>query len=226
MAFGDSLTEGVVSLSATVLALDLPASYPTVLRNSLRARYPTQSSLTVINAGSAGEFASGEGIRRFGSTLAANQPDVVLLMEGTNDLLFQLRGIDPALQALDSMMSEAEARNVRVCLATIPPQRGGSIPDRSIVASIVPGFNDQIRALAIRHGAVLVDVYAGMKDDLSLIGRDNLHPTLHGYEVMAGIFEEAIVRAFDSRAAVTGYGALFDTSSPASRTMRSIGASR
>ena len=100
MTFGDSLTEGVISLSPTILALDLPGSYPSVLRNLLRARYPTQS-LTMFNAGNAGEFASGEGVRRFRSTLIAHQPEVVLLMEGTNDLLFQQRGVEPALQALE-----------------------------------------------------------------------------------------------------------------------------
>jgi lysophospholipase L1-like esterase len=224
MAFGDSLTEGVVSLSSTFLTVDLPASYPTVLRNLLRARYPTQS-LTVINAGNAGELASGEGIRRVGSTLSANQPEVLLLMEGTNDLLFQQRGIEPALTALEAMMAEAEARNIRVCLATIPPQRPGGFPDRSIVAGIIPGFNDQVRALAARRNAILVDVYAGMKDDLSLLGRDNLHPTPRGYEVMASIFEEALVRAFDSRQSAPAYRS-FATVLPVSRTMRANGASR
>ena len=222
MAFGDSLTEGVISISGTALAVDLPGSYPTVLRNLLRARYP-MAPPTVINAGSAGELASGDGIRRFGSTLTAHQPEVVLLMEGTNDLLFQHRGIEPALAALESMMAEAESRNIRVCLATLPPQRCCSFPDRSAVAGIIPGFNEEVRALALRRNAVLVDVYAGMKDDLSLLGRDNLHPTARGYEVMASIFEDAIVRAFDPRSAPAGYP-LFGV--PASRTMRSSGAKR
>ena len=123
VAFGDSLTEGVVSVAPTLLSLDLPASYPTVLRGLLRAQYPSQT-ITVVNAGSAGEFASGDGLKRFGPTLA-NWPEVVLLMEGTNDLLFAHQGIEPALSALDAMMRDAESRNIRVCLATIPPQRAG-----------------------------------------------------------------------------------------------------
>ena len=92
MAFGDSLTEGVVSLAPTLLALDMPASYPTVLRGLLRAQHRTQS-IDVINAGNAGELASGEGLTRFRPALASNNPEVVLLMEGTNDLLFQQRGL-------------------------------------------------------------------------------------------------------------------------------------
>jgi hypothetical protein len=54
-----------------------------------------------------------------------------------------------------------------------------------------------VRALAASHSAVLVDVYAGMKDDLSLIGIDDLHPTEHGYEVMAQIYFDAIKAAFE-----------------------------
>jgi lysophospholipase L1-like esterase len=224
LAFGDSLTEGVVSLGPTILSLDLPSSYPTVLRGLLRARYTTQS-LTVVNAGSAGEFASGEGIARFRPTLQQNRPEVVLLMEGTNDLLFQFRGVEPALTALDGMMREAESQNVRVCLATIPPQRVGGLRGRDVVAGLIPGFNNDVRALAARHGAVLVDVYAGMKDDLSLIGLDDLHPTPRGYEVMASIFADAIKRNFEVQQ-TAGYDALRDADGSASRTMRLNGASR
>ena len=225
VAFGDSLTEGVVSLAPTLLALDLPASYPTVLRGLLRAQYPSQS-VTVVNAGSAGEFASGDGLKRFGPTLAANTPEVVLLMEGTNDLLFAQRGIEPALSALDAMMRDAESRNIRVCLATIPPQRAGGARSRDLVAGLIPGFNDQVRALAVSHNAVLVDVYAGMKDDLSLIGVDDLHPTARGYEAMASIYRDAIAKAFEARATTSAYGAPADSALTPSRTIRSNATNR
>ena len=36
-----------------------------------------------------------------------------------------------------------------------------------------------------------------MKDDLSLIGLDDLHPTVFGYEVMARIYLEAIEKGFE-----------------------------
>jgi lysophospholipase L1-like esterase len=225
VTFGDSLTEGVISLSPTILALDRPGSYPSVLRNLLRVRYPTQS-MTIFNAGNAGELASGEGIRRFRGTLIANQPEVVLLMEGTNDLLFQQHGVEPALQALESMINDAESLNVRVCLATIPPQRPFSSPDRTAVAGLIPGFNDQVRALAARRNAVLIDVFAAMKDDLSLIGQDNLHPTARGYEVMAGVFEEGLTRAFGPQSTPAAYGVGAGAAASSSRTMRENGAKR
>jgi lysophospholipase L1-like esterase len=196
LAFGDSLTEGVISQSATILAIDLPQSYPTVLRRYLQSGYRQQMP-EVINAGAAGELASGDGVARFRGVLLANRPEVVLLMEGTNDLLQLQPGATRALAALDSMMREAEGQNVRVCLATVPPQRAGGVRHRDVVAALIPSFNNNVRALAARHGAVLIDVYEGMKDDLSIIGVDDLHPTPAGYEVMAKIFYNAIRNAFD-----------------------------
>ena len=82
----------------------------------------------------------------------------------------------------------------------MPPQRPNSVPNRSAVAAIIPSFNDRIRALAAAEGVALVDVYDGMKDNLNLIGRDNLHPTELGFSAIADIFYDAIVRAFEAPA--------------------------
>jgi lysophospholipase L1-like esterase len=196
LAFGDSITEGAVSQTIGFLAFDLATSYPARLRALLRGRYTLQST-DVLNEGIGGETAAGDGLKRFRSNLLQNRPDVVLIMEGSNDLLSGSRGADDALIALDLMMKEAEGQNIKVCLATVPPQRAGGLKHRDSVAASIPGFNDQVRALAASHSAVLVDVYAGMKDDLSLIGIDDLHPTEHGYEVMAQIYFDAIKTAFE-----------------------------
>jgi lysophospholipase L1-like esterase len=196
LAFGDSITEGSVSQSVGLLVLDLATSYPARLRALLRARYTLQST-DVLNEGVGGETAAGDGLKRFRPNLLQNRPEVVMIMEGTNDLLAGSRGAEDALIALDMMMKEAEGQNIKVCLATIPPQRAGGLKHRDAVAALIPGFNDQVRALAAAHSAVLVDVYAGMKDDLSLIGVDDLHPTEHGYEVIAQIYFDAIKAAFE-----------------------------
>jgi hypothetical protein len=47
------------------------------------------------------------------------------------------------------MMRDAESRNIRVCLATIPPQRAGGARARDLVAGLIPGFNDKLRVLAV-----------------------------------------------------------------------------
>ena len=197
LAFGDSLTYGVVSASVTTL-VTIPESYPFLLQNRLVMQYPQQTPV-VLNEGNPGELASGDGVRRFRSVLLAHRPEVVLLMEGTNDLLPGLAGPDAALSALRAMIQEAKGQNIRIALATIPPQRAGGLRRRDIVAAFIPVFNDRIRALAAAEGIPVVDVYGGMKDDLSLIGIDDLHPTLRGYDVMAGIYFDAIRTNFENR---------------------------
>jgi lysophospholipase L1-like esterase len=199
LAFGDSLTAGEVSFGPT-FGIFLPNdSYPAVLQRRLASYYRFQTP-TVTNAGFGGEEAGDGGIRRFPNVLANVRPDVVLLMEGTNDLLDRPdigRGADRAIDALRQMVQHAKSVNVAVGLATIPPQRPNGVRSRGAVAAIIPAFNERIRALATDEGVLLIDVYDRMKDDLSLIGVDDLHPTVRGYDVMADVFFEAIKQAFE-----------------------------
>ena len=72
VAFGDGLTEKW-SRSPWCYP-SVPASYLAALRGLLRAVLASQT-ITVVNAGSAGEFTSADGLKRFGPTpLAANTP--------------------------------------------------------------------------------------------------------------------------------------------------------
>jgi lysophospholipase L1-like esterase len=204
VAFGDSLTAGTLAVTPTLLVEVSPSAYPRMLRNLLQDRYRQQTPTvpTVINEGEPGEQAADGGIRRFRGVLLQHQPEVVLLMEGTNDLLGLSAGADHAIAALELMVREATGQNVRVALATIPPQRPGGVRGRDAVAALIPGFNERIRALAMAARVVLVDVYAAMEGDLSLLGADDLHPTARGYEVIAETFFEAIQANFQ----VTGNG--------------------
>ncbi len=86
LAFGDSLTAGVLSPAVTLLIVSPPDSYPFGLQSRLVSRYRQQTPV-VLNEGNPGELASGTGVQRFRSVLLQNRPEVVLLMEGTNDLL-------------------------------------------------------------------------------------------------------------------------------------------
>ncbi len=201
LAFGDSLTAGVLSPAVMLLIVSPPESYPFVLQSRLVPRYRQQTPV-VLNEGNAGEQASGTGVQRFRSVLQQNRPEAVLLMEGTNDLLSGQIGADFAINALRAMVTEAKSQNVRIALATIPPQRGNGLRNRGAVAGMIPGFNDRVRSLASAEGVPLIDVYNGMKDDLSYIGIDDLHPTARGYDAMATIYFEAIKATFEVRPAL------------------------
>jgi len=201
VAFGDSLTAGEVSPAPSLLFLSPTDAYPFRLEGMLRARYPRQT-ITVENHGVPGELATEGGGARLPSVLTARRPEVVLIMEGTNDL--HTRTPDRIVDALNGMIRDASQRQVMVFLATVPPQRPGG--RRDAVARIVPVLNDLIRALAAREKVPLVDVYAPLAADLSLIGRDDLHPTELGYQVMARTFFDAIVARLDTSVTPPAFG--------------------
>jgi lysophospholipase L1-like esterase len=204
LAFGDSLTAGVMSPAVMLLIVSPPESYPFVLQGHLVARYRQQAPV-VVNEGNPGEGAAFTGVQRFRSVLLQNRPNIVLLMEGTNDLLGGQGAANAAIDALRTMVLEAKSQGIRIALATIPPQRAGGVRNRGAVVALIPGFNDRIRSLASGEGIPLIDVFNGMKDDLSYIGVDDLHPTARGYDAMATIYFDAIKSAFEVRPTLGGF---------------------
>ncbi|MGE3188615.1 MAG: GDSL-type esterase/lipase family protein, partial [Vicinamibacterales bacterium] len=158
LAFGDSVTAGVV---ATVnpsgdpffLLQDVPGdSYPAVLARLLAERYPAQA-ITVSNEGKGGEKAV-DGVGRAQGLIAAQRPEVVLLLDGYNDLSTAGEaGIAPAIAAITDIAKDARFRGARVFLATLtPPAPGGN---RGIGNQTVVRFNEALREVARGEGAVL-----------------------------------------------------------------------
>ncbi len=204
LAFGDSLTAGEVS-SPVSTVLDVTASYPVKLQQMLAAQYPTQT-IEVINAGVPGERTN-NGASRIGLEIGAARPEVVLIMEGTNDALRATFSLSATTQALDSMIRDALSWGSDAMIATVPPVRP---PGRRDGEQNIPFVNDAIRSLAISNGIKLVDVFAALSSgtcggaNLPCIGIDNLHPTVMGYEVVAAAFADAIIEEYDAQFAGVG----------------------
>jgi lysophospholipase L1-like esterase len=200
LAFGDSMTEGTTSVTFTpfTLTAGLPQSYPFKLQTLLSARYTAQT-ITVANAGRAGEQAaqtSPSTHDRFSGALSEAKPQLLLLMEGANDLNNIPTGstnVSPIVGAMEDMVRDALGRGVQVMLATIPPQRPGQ--KNTIQAALVPKYNSELKLMASKKGAMLVDVNALLP--LSLIGQDGLHPTDAGYQMLAEIFMDAIKARYE-----------------------------
>ena len=202
LAFGDSMTEGVVrtSLSGWTLTLNagLSQSYPFKLQSLMSARYSAQT-IQVFNAGRAGERAA-DARDRFNDALSEARPDLVLLLEGANDFNQPFgsgEGINARIattvSALEDMVRDAVARGIPIMVATLPPQRPGG---RSAgAADYMNRVSDAIKTMAAKKGAQLVDVGAQMT--LGEIGGDGLHPTEAGYQRMAEIWFEAIKARFE-----------------------------
>ena len=193
LAFGDSLTEGVVSVPFTQTLVTTPYAYPARLAEALRARYRDQPEIAVANEGKAGEFAS-DGKVRLPDAIKANAPEVLLLLEGANDINFLgRRGITRVVVALEDMIKDAHRRGLIVFVGTLPRQRPGG--RNAGGAEVVEELNVQIRKTATEEGATVVDVYNEL--DLSFVGEDGLHLTEAGYVRLAEIFAGAIRRAFE-----------------------------
>ncbi len=199
LAFGDSMTAGTTSPPLTTsLTPGLPQSYPFKLQTLLTARYTAQT-ITVSNVGVAGEFVVGSGTqKRFSDRLSEASPELILLMEGANDLNRIEEMANDAIRAivgnLEEMVKEAGRRNIPIMVATLPPQR---LP-KGVGAPFVPRFNEALKVMAAKKGGILVDVNAQFPE--SLIGQDGLHPTEEGYQRLADIYLEAIKSLYESAA--------------------------
>jgi lysophospholipase L1-like esterase len=206
LAFGDSLTEGTISPARTygLLTAGLPQSYPFKLQTLTSARY-TGQTISVLNGGKAGEWAKDTGTRqRCNDDLSQAKPELLLLMDGANDLLGLVgvpepalgNGIQATLNAVEDLVRDATGRGIAVMLATLPPQRLGGVPKpRGDAAPFLGRYNDGLKSIASKKGAQLVDLFARVP--LSLVGQDGLHLTEAGYQRVAEVFLETIRTAYE-----------------------------
>ncbi len=201
LAFGDSLTAGVL-LGAVVSPAQ---SYPGQLERRLGSAYRAQT-IHVFNEGSPGERAA-EAPPRLQAALAQHRPEVVLLMEGTNDLaLPDEASANAALDALDGMVQSIQEAGAEPVLATVPPVRASAAP---ALAESIPEFNRRVRSLAAAWEVTLVDIHdvitrgncaTGSGGPLPCLGPDGVHATVEGYRLMADAFFDVIVRRYDQPA--------------------------
>ena len=227
VAFGDSITSGVVATSCPVgggvscaaptlgsrwtqqiddlrllyptLGEESPVAYPRQLQTMLSARFAAQT-ITMVNEGSPGEFIA-EGKARLPSTLTRGAPQVLLLQEGANDLNQARPSISSLVSDLRAMVQEGRRRGLDVFVGTALPQRPLACRGYDFcdgVADVVP-LNAQIRTMVVAEGAVLVDLFPLFEGQtLTLLGLDGLHPNEAGYQRMADAFFMAIRQRFEN----------------------------
>jgi len=207
VSFGDSLTYGTISSADGTMLYEMPSqSYPERLRLGLE-RYNRPPGLapgayfSVANRGIPGETAA-QGTSRLPSVLATDRPQVLLLLEGVNDLGAG-RSVAATLSSLEALLNTARLYNVPVVMATMFQTYQVETPDgrmRENAATLISPFNSGIRQLASgRTNVFLVDLEAVFGSNRSLVGGDGLHPTEQGYEVMATAFMTVIETSFPVR---------------------------
>ncbi len=102
LAFGDSLTLGVGANDED--------AYPQKLEKLI--------NLKVVNAGVSGE-ATAEGLQRLGAELDRYSPQLVILLEGGNDILRNYN-LAQTKQNLAKMIEEIQSRNMQLILVGVP----------------------------------------------------------------------------------------------------------
>lgn len=192
LPLGDSITHGVC---CGVQDGGTATGYRQALRNQLVADGLTVDMVGSLTSGPPGGDNDHEGHDGYATWdllpllpewLQAAQPDVVLLMAGTNDLAradFAPGAIHAATQGLGLMVDaiSAEAPNADIYVAQIPPIdfKEPWWPD------VIASFNARAEAVVLaRQAAGRRVTWVPMAWQLSLIS-DRVHPNAAGYQMMA-----------------------------------------
>lgn len=122
IAFGDSITYGVGSSSNGPRT-----GYPAKLQAILEYNYPGQL-FQIVNKGRSGEQTS-QGLDRIEEVLSAYPADFILIMEGTNDIYFQV-SFQTIQQNLKQMAARAVAHGILPIMATVIPTNPGQRPSQ------------------------------------------------------------------------------------------------
>jgi lysophospholipase L1-like esterase len=135
----------------------------------------SEHQILVLNYGHLGETTIG-GVNRIQGILDEEKPNIVLLMEGTNDLWFF--STSTVMYNLATMVDKVLKSGATPVLATITPDSRGGKP--------INKMNELIQSWAKENKIQLADQYAALIGnwDTQNCG-DKLHPNQSGYKVIA-----------------------------------------
>jgi len=200
LAFGDSITAGENGRpDGFGTFIDIANAYPTFLQQYFTERIPAQP-IVVINQGKPGEKAA-DSDQRLKDQMARTRAEVLLLLEGINDLNDGASAQAVANLVRDSIRTAKDRGAQYVFVSTLLPVAPENCDGRiSCRAKFTPpdaitATNAAIRSMVPSSGAVLVDPYdvfnANRRDYIDL---DGLHLRPEGNRVLANMFWEAVVR--------------------------------
>ncbi len=189
LCLGDSITYGSGSASQG------PATgYPKLLEKKLNDAFGY--NFISINVGISGE-STREGRSRIEAVLDFYQPNLVLLMEGINDLL-GTRSSSEIAGNLRFMIQAALNRGIPVVLATIPPVISNKYNNRDAQAVRIKQFNPYIYGLGKELGVPIARVNERITSvsnwQNKLMEQESAnHPNDEGYLYVRDAFYSVIV---------------------------------
>ncbi len=194
VAFGDSITYGDGSRT------DSPATgYPKLLETKLKQNY--DGYIVSINKGRDGE-STYDGVDRFPVMLDEINPDLVLLMEGTNDHVDDVP-FDEIEENLRIMIQLALDRGIRVIIATIPPVIANEYRDRSAQMARIEAFNPRIYTIAADLNIPVAPVFESITAvpgwESRLMNQPSAnHPNDAGYQYVRDAFYAPVSEGLDA----------------------------
>jgi lysophospholipase L1-like esterase len=202
IAFGDSITYGIGDDPSRA-----QPGYPPRLQSLL---VTAGVNATVINEGMPGEKTP-DGLTRIDGVLSmdhAKAGDVLLLMEGTNDVTKSI-SMETTIFDLDAMAGKAEALGMSVVHATVIPRPPWAKVDADNL--LTEQLNGRIRNLAGVRGRKEADpnetflnlpnLFSGFysTDPTDFVG----HPNAAGYDILARVFYN-VIQGIDTVSPVPG----------------------
>lgn len=169
----------------------------------VHAQMPAGTRL--VNLSVSGSLTSEALSEQLPSALAA-RPDIVTVWLAANDLRAGVP-LQAYTAQLDEMLGRLSATGAEVYVGNLPNLAAlpGVPPEwRGTVYAEVQEWNRSIDTTAARHGAIVVDLFAGQDAsvDPSTLSSDGFHPSSEGYRRIALNFWSAMSRAVALRTGV------------------------
>ena len=190
--FGDSITYGRGSSNNGP-----PTGYPERLVSLLGPALG--GHFHVVNAGLPGETTS-QGRSRIGSLLSTHKPNLTLLMEGTNDHVFQYSFASIEANLRD-MIAQIRSRGSQVVLGNTPPVSTYYDSGRATQASRIRAFNPTQANIAASLGVPMASVYESLANvanwPTALYAPQSAnHPNDAGYQRVAEEYLRTVRNAY------------------------------
>jgi lysophospholipase L1-like esterase len=200
LAFGDSVTMGFLrdptdhTMAARPRYVSPVENYPYLLEQMLRERYG-DDGIVVLNRGVGGEELP-EGQDRIEDVLATDKPEVILILHGFNEV--HTLPTSEARAALRAIARTSQVNGVEVVLATLFQVGDDREDTRPGSQDAIAALNVEIRRLGSSLGlGGVADLELAFGKDRSLLGSDGLHPNPAGYQRIAEVMRDEIIRRFE-----------------------------
>ena len=195
-------------------------SYMMLCAADIESRYP-YSGIVFLNRGISGDD-TWRMLQRWQQDAIDTRPDVLSLLEGTNDVLYYLDSLQTdsishsfSMEAWEknyrSLLDSSMAANpaLRIILATPFVAKVGRIGERSdyeLREQLIDSMSVRIRDIAAEYDALLVDynlMFRELLSDRSVPAShwiwDGIHPSAAGHRRMADLWLQTFVRFLHSK---------------------------